>query len=124
MVYGDTVRSDGLNQYALGTGGPRAFADHRIVEYLWNVPWEMKSHGDRQGAAASCCCGLVPEEVLWRKKSPYPKTYDPAYEKLLGEKLKEVISEPQARCAAFLIHRRFGSFLTAHRIMESLGMGS
>jgi asparagine synthase (glutamine-hydrolysing) len=38
--------------------------------------------------------GLIPDEILYRKKSPYPKTYHPEYEKLLGAKLMEVLSDP------------------------------
>ena len=88
------------------------FADHRIVEYLWNVPWEMKSHGGiAKALLRHAAAGLVPEEVLWRKKSPYPKTYDPAYEKLLGEKLKEVISEPQAPVRSLLDTQKVRKFL-------------
>ncbi len=88
------------------------FADHRIVEYLWNVPWEMKSHGGiAKALLRHAAAGLVPEEVLGRKKSPYPKTYDPAYEKLLGEKLKEVISEPQAPVRSLLDTQKVRKFL-------------
>lgn len=56
------------------------FADHRLVEYVWNVPWEMKMHGNREkGLLRKALEGLLPEEVLYRKKSPYPKTHHPAY---------------------------------------------
>lgn len=56
------------------------FADHRLVEYVWNIPWEMKMHGSREkGILRKALEGLLPEEVLYRKKSPYPKTHHPAY---------------------------------------------
>ena len=54
------------------------FADHRIMEYVYNVPWEMKY---RKGIAKSllrdACKDLLPQELLSRKKSPYPKSYHP-----------------------------------------------
>lgn len=71
------------------------FADHRIVEYLWNVPWDMKcKDGVVKGLLREAARGLLPEEVLFRKKSPYPKTYDPAYEGLLRKELLQVLSDP------------------------------
>lgn len=56
------------------------FCDHRLVEYMWNVPWEMKYHNNREkGLLRYALEGMLPEDVLWRKKSPYPKTHNPAY---------------------------------------------
>ena len=72
-------------------------ADHRIVEYIFNVPWQMKCpDGIVKGLLRPAGEGLLPSEILWRKKSPYPKTYDPAYEKMLGGQLKEVLTDPNA----------------------------
>lgn len=74
------------------------FADHRIVEYAWNVPWNMKCHeGVVKGLLRAAGKDYLPHEALYRKKSPYPKTYDPAYERLLRGKMREIIengSEP------------------------------
>ena len=69
------------------------FADHRIVEYVWNIPWEMKNVGNMEkGLLRKAMEGLLPEEVLYRKKNPYPKTYHPAYtngvRSLLSESLQ------------------------------------
>ncbi|MFC7371756.1 asparagine synthase (glutamine-hydrolyzing) [Fictibacillus iocasae] len=56
------------------------FADHRIVEYAWNIPWEMKMLGGREkGILRKAMTGLLPDDVLYRKKSPYPKTHHPVY---------------------------------------------
>ncbi len=56
------------------------FCDHRLVEYMWNVPWKMKYHNNREkGLLRYALAGMLPEEVLWRKKSPYPKTHNPTY---------------------------------------------
>ncbi|MFZ7945248.1 asparagine synthase (glutamine-hydrolyzing) [Neobacillus sp. 19] len=56
------------------------FADHRLVEYVWNIPWEMKMYrGREKGILRKAFEGFLPEEVLYRKKSPYPKTHNPAY---------------------------------------------
>lgn len=56
------------------------FCDHRLVEYVWNVPWHMKNYRQREkGLLRQALTGILPEDVLWRKKSPYPKTHNPAY---------------------------------------------
>jgi asparagine synthase (glutamine-hydrolysing) len=69
------------------------FADHRLVEYVWNIPWEMKMHeGREKGILRKALEGTLPNEVLYRKKSPYPKTHHPVYTKLVTEWLTEILS--------------------------------
>ncbi len=69
-------------------------ADHRIVEYVWNVPWEMKcKNGVVKGLLREAAKDYLPNEVLYRRKSPYPKTYDPAYEALLRKELLNVLRD-------------------------------
>lgn len=88
------------------------FADHRIVEYAWNVPWEMKcSGGIVKGLLRAAGQEYLPSEVLYRKKSPYPKTYDPAYEGLVKRKLKEIIHDTQAPINALLDGRKVEAFM-------------
>ena len=73
------------------------FADHRIVEYLWNVPWEMKYCNNtvkgllREAAAR---LNVLPDSVLYRRKSPYPKTYHPGYEAVLCKHFNELLNSP------------------------------
>ncbi|MCK9907016.1 asparagine synthase C-terminal domain-containing protein, partial [Frankia sp. Cpl3] len=56
------------------------FCDHRLVEYVWNIPWEMKTYQNREkGILRKALEGILPDDVLYRKKSPYPKTHNPAY---------------------------------------------
>jgi asparagine synthase (glutamine-hydrolysing) len=70
------------------------FADHRLVEYVWNIPWEMKMYGNREkGILRKALEGILPEEVLYRKKSPYPKTHHPLYTKLVKNWLKELLND-------------------------------
>ncbi|WP_066714251.1 asparagine synthase (glutamine-hydrolyzing) [Clostridium sp. Marseille-P299] len=79
------------------------FADHRIIEYVWNVPWTMKSKdGVEKSLLRYACKDLLPDEVLWRKKSPYPKTYDPNYESLLRNRFIEIIEDPSSPILTFI----------------------
>ncbi|MDF2608198.1 MAG: asnB, partial [Bacillales bacterium] len=67
------------------------FADHRIVEYAWNIPWEMKSlNGREKGLLRDALRGILPEEIIDRKKSPYPKTHNPLYTNAVTEWLKKL----------------------------------
>jgi len=87
---------DRMDRTAMHTGleARVPFSDHRIVEYLWNVPWEMKCHnGVVKGLLRESAADLLPKEILYRRKSPYPKTYDPAYERLLGKELLRILSD-------------------------------
>ena len=70
------------------------FCDHRIAEYLYQVPWEMKNYqGREKGLLRHAVAGLLPEQVLYRKKSPYPKTFDPRYEQIVTERLKKLFEQ-------------------------------
>lgn len=69
------------------------FADHRLVEYAWNIPWEMKmSNGREKGILRDALDGILPEEIVSRKKSPYPKTHNPEYTKLVQSKLAQIVA--------------------------------
>lgn len=73
------------------------FCDYRIAEYLYGAPWAYKEHqGKEKGLLRYAMRGILPEEILYRKKSPYPKTLDPKYFALVSEKLKEVLRDPNA----------------------------
>lgn len=70
------------------------FADHRLVEYVWNVPWEMKNYmGREKGLLRKALEGILPDEVLYRKKSPYPKTHNPIYTKTVTNMLKSALTD-------------------------------
>ena len=73
------------------------FADHRIIEYVFNVPWEMKyRNGVEKALLRDAAADLVPSKLLYRKKSPYPKTYHPGYEQALCKRFEEIIKNPNA----------------------------
>ena len=73
------------------------FCDYRIVEYMWNVPWEMKAlEGREKGLLRYIVKDLLPEEIVNRKKSPYPKTHNPNYLKVVKEKLNKIIENKNA----------------------------
>lgn len=78
------------------------FADHRLVEYVWNVPWEMKNYKNREkGLLRKALEGILPDEVLYRKKSPYPKTHNPVYTKTVTDMLTGILAEKDSALYEF-----------------------
>ncbi|HUW64614.1 MAG TPA: asparagine synthase (glutamine-hydrolyzing) [Spirochaetia bacterium] len=56
------------------------FCDHRLVEYVWNIPWAMKTTGGMpKGILRRALEGVLPKEIVTRRKSPYPSTHNPSY---------------------------------------------
>ncbi|MFW5418659.1 asparagine synthase (glutamine-hydrolyzing) [Nocardiopsis sp. CNT-189] len=73
------------------------FCDHRLVEYAYNVPWEMKSFdGQEKSLLRAAVSDLLPDSVLKRVKSPYPTTQDPGYEGALRAEAAAVLEDPDA----------------------------
>lgn len=73
------------------------FCDYRIAEYLYGVPWSFKDHnGVEKGLLRYAMSSHLPDQVLNRKKSPYPKTHDPLYMQLVSEQLRNMLSQKDA----------------------------
>ena len=73
------------------------FCDYRIAEYLYGVPWEYKDYqGREKGLLRKAMEGILPNEVLHRKKSPYPKTYDPHYMQMVSVMLDKILNDKNA----------------------------
>lgn len=71
------------------------FCDHRLVEYVWNIPWRMKTYGGlSKGILRLAFSDVLPQEVLLRKKSPYPKTHHPGYLQAVRARLQAVLDHP------------------------------
>ena len=71
------------------------FCDYRIAEYLYGVPWEFKDYrGREKGLLREAVKDLLPERIVARKKSPYPKTFDPCYEREMLARIHKLMQEP------------------------------
>ncbi|MCA1030999.1 asparagine synthase (glutamine-hydrolyzing) [Bacillus timonensis] len=83
------------------------FADHRLVEYVWNIPWEMKMVGNREkGILRRALEGILPDEVLYRKKSPYPKTHNPHYTKAVQQWMTTILSNKDSALFEFFNEKK------------------
>ena len=89
-------RKDRMSMYS-GLEVRVPFCDHHLVDYVWNIPWEMKSRGGiRKQVLRDAAAGILPEDVRNRPKSPYPKTHNPLFERLAREKLRSILRRPDA----------------------------
>ncbi|WP_027964935.1 asparagine synthase (glutamine-hydrolyzing) [Halalkalibacillus halophilus] len=96
------------------------FADHYLVEYLWNVPWEMKQlDGEEKGLLRKSMEGLLPDEIVHRKKSPYPKTFQPLYEKLVRVKAEKMLVDPEARIFEIVSKEAFRNLMDHESTFET-----
>lgn len=86
-------RKDRMSMYsALEVRVP--FCDYRIAEYMYSVPWELKDlFGREKGLLRAAAEGILPPEILYRKKSPYPKTHNPSYTAMVEKMLLDVLSD-------------------------------
>ncbi len=86
-------RKDFMTMYS-GVEARVPFCDASIVEYMYSVPWDyMNYEGREKGLLRKAMEGILPEEILWRKKSPYPKTHNPGYMRAVSALLREVIDD-------------------------------
>ena len=66
------------------------FADTKLIEYLWNIPWEYKFYNKKEkGLLREAYKNILPEEITNRKKNPYPKTHNPKYATIITKILKK-----------------------------------
>lgn len=73
------------------------FSDHKLVEYLWNVPWSYKYHNNiEKGLLRDAFNDLLPKEIINRKKNPYPKTYNPKYTEIVCKLLKKRLKNKES----------------------------
>ncbi|WP_329432284.1 asparagine synthase (glutamine-hydrolyzing) [Streptomyces sp. NBC_01280] len=74
------------------------FCDHRLVEYVYNTPWSLKSFDGREKSLLrEATADVLPKSVYDRVKSPYPSTQDPKYAVALQNHAKDLLAQPSHR---------------------------
>lgn len=95
-------RSDRMSMYS-GFQVRCPFCDYRLVDYAYNMPWSIKAlDGREKGILRTAMDGLLPDEIVWRKKSPYPKTYNPLYLDLVSKGAKAVLKDKDSVVSSLL----------------------
>ena len=86
-------RKDRMSMYS-GLEVRVPFCDHRIVEYAYNMPWDFKSlEGREKGIMRRAFADELPKEIVYRKKSPYPKTFHPVYTRLCADYVRRIFED-------------------------------
>lgn len=86
-------RKDRMSMYS-GLEVRVPFCDHRIVEYAYNMPWGFKSlEGREKGIVRRSFADELPKEIVYRKKSPYPKTFHPVYTRLCADYVRRIFED-------------------------------
>jgi asparagine synthase (glutamine-hydrolysing) len=109
-------RKDRMSMYS-GLEVRVPFCDHRIVEYAYNMPWSIKSRlGDdpdrEKGIVREAFKNALPEEIVFRKKSPYPKTHNPIYTEAVCNKMNAILSDENAPVNALINRKTVRNFIS------------
>ncbi len=73
------------------------FCDYKLAEYVWNIPWELKSlNGREKGLLRYIMRDYLPTQIIDRKKSPYPKTCNPTYLEKVKKMLTLIINNSES----------------------------
>lgn len=70
------------------------FADYRIVNYAFNLSPDVKLlDGREKGLLRKALVGILPDEIIYRKKSPYPKTHNPIYTNIVCNMMNDILND-------------------------------
>lgn len=83
------------------------FCDHRLVEYIWNVPWSMKCRGGVKGLLKAAIADVLPPSTVNRKKSAYPHVQNPAYDQMLVRQASWIVNDKASLLAWMFDTERF-----------------
>jgi len=70
------------------------FADIRLVDYAFNLPADVKLYkGREKGLLRAAFEGILPNDIIYRKKSPYPKTHNPVYTEIVSNMMTKILDD-------------------------------
>lgn len=79
------------------------FCDYRLMEYAWNIPWAMKNTDTiEKGILRRAFTSVLPDDVLYRKKSAYPVVQNPAYSAATRDWALHIFNDANAPVQPFL----------------------
>jgi asparagine synthase (glutamine-hydrolysing) len=117
------TRDDRLSM-AVGLELRVPYCDHRLVEYVYNIPWEMKTaDGREKSVLRSAVADLLPASVTERRKSPFPITQDPGYGQVLKERFDAVVNDRSGPVSALLDREACARLSAQDRPIEVSGWG-
>ncbi|MHB1629654.1 MAG: asparagine synthase (glutamine-hydrolyzing) [Bacilli bacterium] len=96
------------------------FCDHRLVEYVWNIPWRIKSFdGSAKAILRKAVADVLEDDVVQRRKSPYPSTPNPAYLHGVRTMAEELANDRSSPLLALIDERALRALIArSHTKME------
>ncbi len=89
------------------------FCDHRLVQYVWNVPWELRHpDGQTKGLLRQAVGDLLPAQLLQRPKAMFPAVADPAYDQRVRANALALLDS--SRLAGLVDHDRIRSLVAGN----------
>lgn len=89
------------------------FADHRLVQYAFNLPQNIKFADNREkGLLRRCLRGILPDAIIYRKKSPYPKTHNPIYTELVCNMMTDILKNPSSPLLTIIDKKKVEEIVT------------
>jgi asparagine synthase (glutamine-hydrolysing) len=86
------------------------FCDHRLVEYVWNIPWPVKETGGiEKGLLRAAADGLLPDTLLSRRKSAYPGVATPGYAEAIDAQMRDLLARPDAPVFTLISHGKLAA---------------
>ena len=74
------------------------FVDTKLIEYLWDLPFDYKYNNNTEKyLLREAFKGVIPDEILYRKKNPYPKTHNPKFLNLVSDLLRERLKNKNSK---------------------------
>lgn len=91
------------------------FCDHRLVQYLYDVPWELKTFDGREKSLLrAAAADLLPTQVLDRPKAPFPVSQDPEYTRTLHAAVRDILADPSSPVTPLVDRRAVEAMSTEH----------
>jgi asparagine synthase (glutamine-hydrolysing) len=113
-------RKDRLSM-AVGLEVRVPFCDHRLVEYVWNVPWRLKQTGGiEKGLLRRAVTDLLPSEIAGRRKSIYPASADPEYARAVQAQMGSLLARSGAPLFEILDRGRLTEAFRANPALPGL----
>lgn len=118
LIYFLPLMLDRKDRISMATGFEARvpYCDYRLVEYVWNIPWEMKKVGNvEKGILRQALAGMLPAEVQNRpKESGFPPVQSPAYVEQIRQWALQILADPTAPIQPFLNRAAFLQLAEGH----------
>ena len=99
------------------------YTDHRLIDYVWNIPWSIKTTGDREKAFCAKPLKVCFPTMSCTVKSPYPKTHNPNYLATVKAQVLSILDDPSSPRFRSSIRHGSGNWLL-RRMLPPISLGS